>query len=97
MGTNARTKASPRKADFSVADVLGDFAAAYRLLDAGHLDNHAGQMVAVLGGKVVGAGPDGTTLRKAVSQAHRVHPERIAIIRVVAEATVLGKSWPRSS
>jgi hypothetical protein len=75
----------PRGATFSLNQVLGDFAAAYHLLGAGQLNKHAGQMVAVLGGKVVGTGPDATFLRMAVSQAHRVHPERIAVIRVVDE------------
>ena len=105
MATNIRTSAagrrhsrSPRLAGFSVDEVLGDFAAAYRLLDCGQLAKHAGQMVAVLRGEVVGAGADATTLRETISRNHRVHPERIAIIRVVDETTMYGQSeWQQSS
>jgi hypothetical protein len=75
---------------FSIDDVLADFAAAYRLLEARGLDQHAGQYVAVLRGEVAGAGLDAATLRETVSCTHGVHPERVAIIRVVNEATVYG-------
>ena len=73
-----------------VADVLADFAAAYRLLDSGQLANYAGQHVAILHGEVVGAGPDSTSLRARVGKTRRVSPERIAIIRVFDETTVYG-------
>jgi len=87
--THSRYRAR-QPSNFALADVLADFAAAYRLLDSGQLANHVGQMVAVLRGEVVGAGPDGVSLRARISKSRRVSPERIAIIRVFDETTVYG-------
>jgi hypothetical protein len=69
-------------------DVLADFAAAYRLLDHGELNEYRGQFVAVLDGRVVGAGPNPGKLRDQVSESHRVDPERLAIIHVLDQAVI---------
>ncbi len=97
MATRTKTATSSKRlsrrrprGDSSVADVLTDFATAYRLLESGQLAEHAGQLVAVLRGQVVGAGLDANHLRRAISRTHHVSPERIAMIRVFDQTTVYG-------
>jgi hypothetical protein len=79
----------PKKTIPDEAAVLADFSRAYDLLDRGALDTYGGQFVAVLQGQVVGADPDPAALREAVSEKHRIDPERMAIIQVVDKIVVL--------
>lgn len=74
----------------AVADVLADYAAAYRLLDAGKLEAYAGKYVGFINGAVVGAAADAAALRKQISRERKVHPERIAVIHVFDEALPQG-------
>jgi hypothetical protein len=90
MSTGTR-KQHPKKGpvpQHAQADVLADFATAYRLLDQGELNEYRGQFVAVLSGRVAGAGPNSGKLRDQVSEAHRVDPERIAIIHVLDQTVI---------
>jgi len=83
-----RKRAGSLGQDDSLAQVLADFATAYRLLDSGELDAYRGQYVAILKRALAGGGRDASRLRQQVSHARHVHPERIAIIHVFAEAMV---------
>jgi hypothetical protein len=99
MGVTSRAK-HPRKRrtpspqpsnhDDTLAEVLEDYAAAYRLLDAGKLDGYAGKYVGIVNGAVVGAARDATALRRQISRERGVHGERIAVIHVFDEALAQG-------
>lgn len=92
---NRRRSAAPgpkrdTKRDTALAEVLADYAAAYALLDAGRLAGYAGKYIGIVNGAVVGAATDAAALRKEISRARAVHPERVAVIHVFDEALTQG-------
>jgi hypothetical protein len=91
LAVRSRNHRSARQhPEASIANVLADFAAAYRMLDSGKLARYAGQHVAVFDGEVVGAGTESSSLRSRVSKIRGMSPERLAIIHVQGETTVYG-------
>jgi hypothetical protein len=72
-------------ADSQVAMVLEDFQDAYKLLESGSFEEHSGKFVACVNRDFFGVGPDSFDLRMKVSHELKVHPERIAVIRVPDE------------
>src|SRR5262245_40355513 len=87
---SGKPKAPRQKRHDELADVLEDYAAGYRLLDAGKLAAYAGQYVGIVDGAVVGAGADAASLSEQVARERKLHPERIAVIHIFDEALAQG-------
>jgi hypothetical protein len=87
---SGKPKIPPQRRDSALAEVLEDYAAGYRLLDAGKLAAYAGQYVGIVDGAVVGAGEDAASLREQVARDRKLHPERIAVIHIFDEALAQG-------
>jgi hypothetical protein len=68
--------------------VMQDYRAAYRHLQTNESAEYAGQYVAFLDGQLVDADPSSADLRARVSETKNVHPERIAIVRVLDQAVL---------
>src|SRR3979490_2665841 len=109
MGVTSRVKhprkrrpPSPRPSnhDATLAEVLEDYAAAYRLLDAGKLDGYAGKYVGIVNGAVVGAARDATRCadRSAAKGEFMANASRSFMSSMRHwRRDDAGASWPRSS
>jgi hypothetical protein len=71
-------------------EVLRDLDHALDSLSSGALSEYQGNHVAFLRGAIVGFGPDSELLRRVTSQQQRVHPERLALVYVEPEISVVG-------